>query len=209
MENGLKGNSFPLIIADATICSELQQLESELREEKNSTREDVLHFLNELGWLFQRKKDSSPLDPNYSFCRFKFLLSFSVERDWCYLVRKLLDILAESNFDGSISSKGSLEALSEVQLLSWAVRRGCLKMVEMLIGYAVNCGPGASRMYVFPPNMVGPGGITPLHLAACTSGSANIIDALTNDPQEVLKTYRLIYHVIGLLVDWTVKAGLS
>ncbi|KAK4767992.1 hypothetical protein SAY87_003133 [Trapa incisa] len=185
VENGIKGNSFPLIIADATICSELQLLESELAEAKDSKREEVVHFLNELGWLFQRKKDSSPLDPSSSLCRFKFLLAFSVERDWCYLVRKLLDVLAENNINGCISSKDSLEALAEVQLLSRAVRRGCMKMVEMLIEYAVDCSPDASRMYIFPPNMAGPGGITPLHLAACISGAANMVDALTNDPQEI------------------------
>ncbi|OWM85979.1 squamosa promoter-binding-like protein 14 [Punica granatum] len=186
VENGLKGNSFPLIIADATICSELRTLESELMERKNSSREEVLHFLNELGWLFQRRKDSStPPDPNHSIRRFKFLVTFSVERDWCYLVKKLLDIFVESNLDESIPTKESLEALSEVQLLNRAVRRGCTKMVELLINYAVNHGPDASRTYIFLPNMVGPGGITPLHLAACTSGSTNVIEALTNDPQEI------------------------
>lgn len=191
MENGLRGNSLPMIIADATICSELQLLESELREEKNSSRAEVLHFLNELGWLFQRRKDS-PLNPNYSLHRFKLLFTFSVERDWCYLVRKLLDILVESNFDGSVLSESSVELLSEVQFLNRAVRRGCVKMVEMLINYAVNCGPDASRAYIFPPNMAGPGRITPLHLAASTSGSASVIDALTNDPQEVLKTCNFV-----------------
>ncbi|KAK4781867.1 hypothetical protein SAY86_015969 [Trapa natans] len=185
VENGLKGNSFPLIIADATICRELQLLESELTEDKNSRREEVLHFLNELGWLFQRKKDSSPLDPSNSLRRFKFLLTFSIERDWCYLVRKLLDMLVENSTNGGISGKDSLEVLAEVQLLSHAVRRGCIKMVEMLIEYAVDCGPNASRMYIFPPNMAGPGGITPLHLAACISGAADMVNALTNDPQEI------------------------
>lgn len=192
VENGFRGNSFPLIIADATICSELRTLESELRKDINSLREEVLHFLNELGWLFQRRKDYPPLDLNYSLNRFKFLFTFSVERDWCYLIRKLLDILVESNFDGSVPMKESLEALSEVQLLNRAVRRGCTAMVELLVNYAVNCGPNASRTYIFPPDMAGPGGITPLHLAACTSGSTSVIDALTNDPQEVLKACNFV-----------------
>lgn len=196
VENGFRGNSFPLIIADSTICSELRTLESELKEEENSSWEEVLHFLNELGWLFQRRKDHSPLDHHYSLNRFKFLFTFSVERDWCHLIGKLLDVLVESSLDGSVPVKESLEALSEVQLLNRAVRRGCMKMVELLINYAVNCGPDASRTYIFPPNMAGPGGITPLHLAACTSGSANIVDALTNDPQEVLKT---TFHFTELL----------
>ncbi|KAK4782183.1 hypothetical protein SAY86_016285 [Trapa natans] len=188
VENGFGGNSFPLIIADATICSELRMLESELMEEKNSSREEVLHFLNELGWLFQRRNGyPPPADLNYSLGRFKFLFIFTVERDWCCLMRKLLDILAEEiNFDESLPVKeSSFEALTEVQVLNRAVRRGSTKMVELLINYAINCGPEASRTYIFPPNMRGSGGITPLHLAACTSGSTGVVDALTNDPQEI------------------------
>lgn len=172
------------------ICTELRALEPELREEKNSRREEILHFLNELGWFFQRKDAS--LDPNYSLKRFKFLFTFSAERDWCYLVKKLLDIIVESNFEGRVPMKKSLEVLSEVQLLNRAVRRGCTKMVELLINYAVNRGPDASRTYIFPPDVAGPDGFTPLHLAACTSGSTGIIDALTGDPQEVLKTCNVV-----------------
>ena len=34
VENGFKGNSFPVIIADETICKELRPLESEFDEEE-------------------------------------------------------------------------------------------------------------------------------------------------------------------------------
>ena len=64
MENGFKGNSFPVIIADATICRELNLIESDfdaetkacgaISEDENQdygrprSTEEVLHFLNKL-----------------------------------------------------------------------------------------------------------------------------------------------------------------
>ncbi|KAK1306063.1 Squamosa promoter-binding-like protein 15 [Acorus calamus] len=196
VENGFKGNSFPVIIADATICGELRTLEFEIEEDlqtgdiisevhnrQPSTREDAIHFLNELGWLFQMNGCSSNLIfPEFSMTRFKFLFTFSVERDWSAIVKKLLDLLAERN---SGLSKESTEALLETQLLSRAVKRKCKKMVDVLLHYSVSSSSGASKTYLFPPNLVGPGGITPLHLAASTQDSEDIIDALTDDPQEI------------------------
>ncbi|XP_058108980.1 squamosa promoter-binding-like protein 15 isoform X2 [Magnolia sinica] len=71
VENGFRGNSFPVIIADAAICQELRILESEFEEDARTmdiicedqiqdfrqprSREDVLHLLKELGWIFQTK----------------------------------------------------------------------------------------------------------------------------------------------------------
>ncbi|KAJ9700208.1 hypothetical protein PVL29_005839 [Vitis rotundifolia] len=95
------------------------------------SREEVLHFLNELGWLFQRKS-SILAGPDYSFARFKFLFTFSVERDCCALVKTLLDILVERNLGSDGLSSKSLETLSEVQLLSRAVKRRYRKMVDFL-----------------------------------------------------------------------------
>lgn len=202
VENGFKGNSFPIIIADASICKELRLLESEFDEEakvgdivseeqahdtgRPRSREEVLHFLNELGWLFQRKMLPYMLEaPNYSLCRFKFLLIFSVERDYCALVKTILDMLVERNLGRDGLSKESFEVLSEVQLLSRAVKRRCRLMADLLIHYCVVTGDNSSRRYIFLPSEGGPGGITPLHLAACASGSDGLVDALTNDPQEV------------------------
>ncbi|GKV33347.1 hypothetical protein SLEP1_g41869 [Rubroshorea leprosula] len=202
VENGFKGNSFPLIIADDSICKELRLLESEfnveakvcdiisedhaLDSDRPRSQEEVLHFLNELGWLFQRRSTCYlPEGSDYSLSRFKFLLIFSVERDYCAVVKALLDIVVESNLDmGGLSSQ-SLEMLTEAQLLSRAVKRKCRKMADLLIHYFLSSSDDTSRIYIFPPNLKGPGGITPLHLAACTSGSEDIIDALTNDPQEI------------------------
>ena len=76
VEHGFKGNCFPVIVADPTICRELQILESKIENEfsndKTSSlkversqerfqdysavtaREEVISLLNELGWLFQK-----------------------------------------------------------------------------------------------------------------------------------------------------------
>ncbi|XP_057469611.1 squamosa promoter-binding-like protein 14 [Actinidia eriantha] len=201
VENGFKGTSFPVIIADATICKELRLLESEFGEGAKvhdtiseeqihdfgqpQSKEEVLHFLNELGWLFQRKRNSSTFDtPNYTLARFKFLFIFSVERNCCALVKTLLDILLERDLHRGEPSKESLDMLSEIHLLNRAVKRRCKNMVDLLIHYPVPSGDDTLK-YIFPPNLVGPGGITPLHLAACTSSSDDVVDALTGDPQEI------------------------
>ncbi|KAF5740997.1 Squamosa promoter binding protein-like 14 [Tripterygium wilfordii] len=202
VENGFKGNSFPVIIADASIGRELRLLESEINEEAKAcdlisedvtrdfgqprSKEEIIHFLNEVGWLFQNKIFSSLPDvPKYSVSRFKFLLIFSVERDYCALVKILLDMLVERNLNGNGLSVGTLEMLSESQLLNRVVKRRCRKMADLLINYSILGNDDAVKKYIFPPNLEGPGGITPLHLAACTFGSDDIIDALTDDPQEL------------------------
>ncbi|KAJ8747436.1 hypothetical protein K2173_007341 [Erythroxylum novogranatense] len=201
VENGFKGTSFPVIIADDAISKELRLLEPELDEEAKAcndiaeehaydlgppnSRNQILHFLNEIGWLFQRKRSFMSEIPNYSLDRFKFLLVFSVARDFCVLIKIILDMLVERNTDGSGLSRESLETLSDTQLLNRAIKRRCRKMVELLINYSVSSNEIFSRQYIFTPNLVGPGGTTPLHLAACTSGSEEMIDALTNDPREI------------------------
>ncbi|KAF6140485.1 hypothetical protein GIB67_010315, partial [Kingdonia uniflora] len=84
IENEFKGNSFPVIIANTLICKELRLLEVELNGPqvsnatledqvqdlgKPNSREDALHFLNELGWIFQRKDSPSRLD-GHNFSHF-------------------------------------------------------------------------------------------------------------------------------------------
>uniref|UniRef100_A0A7N0RAS4 Uncharacterized protein n=1 Tax=Kalanchoe fedtschenkoi TaxID=63787 RepID=A0A7N0RAS4_KALFE len=194
VESGFKGNSFPIIVADSAICSELRQLESEFEADLNASddqdsdvlwpKEEVLHFLNELGWLFQTKGSSSTLE--YSIYRFKFLLTFSVENDFSVLVKKLLDILVEEKMSSEGIPAEVSEMVSAIQLLHRAVKKRCRKMIDMLINYyIVSSDPNPSKIYVFPPNIAGPGGVTPLHIAACTSESEDLIDALTNDPLEL------------------------
>ncbi|XP_068647240.1 squamosa promoter-binding-like protein 15 [Aristolochia californica] len=202
VENGFKGNSFPVIVADALICQELRTLEAEFEHGARMeditledqvqffgqprSKEDVLHFLNELGWLFQKRCTSKSLTvKDFSLIRFKYLFTFSVERDWSALVKMLLDILVEGNPELDRLSKDLLEILSEIHLLNRAVKRKCRKMVDLLVHYYVSCSSDASKKYLFLPNLAGPGGVTPLHLAACTQGSEEIVDELTNDPQEI------------------------
>uniref|UniRef100_A0A1J3DXJ6 Squamosa promoter-binding-like protein 14 n=1 Tax=Noccaea caerulescens TaxID=107243 RepID=A0A1J3DXJ6_NOCCA len=199
VENGFRDDSFPLIIANAAICKELNRLEEEFHpKSKNITeeqahrptsREEVLCFLNELGWLFQKNQTSEPREQSdFSLTRFKFLLVCSVERDYCALIKTLLDMLVERNLQNNELNREALDMLAETQLLNRAVKRKSTKMVELLIHYSVNPAAttlGASRNFVFLPSITGPGGITPLHLAACTSGSEDLVHLLTNDPQEI------------------------
>ncbi|XP_022874032.1 squamosa promoter-binding-like protein 14 isoform X1 [Olea europaea var. sylvestris] len=216
VENGLRGNSFPVIIADNTICQELRLLESVINEGsllhdgissdhiqnpvRPRTREEVLHFLDELGWLFQRKNNSSLFEsPDYRLSRFKFLLTFSVDHDFCALIKTLLDILLEISLGREGLARESLEMLSETHLLNRAVNRRCRKMVDLLIHYSISDSTDSPIKYIFVPNMAGPGGITPLHLAASTLGSDDMIDALTSDPQEIgLHCWKSVLDANGL-----------
>ncbi|XP_072977182.1 squamosa promoter-binding-like protein 15 [Typha angustifolia] len=209
VENGFKGNGFPVIIADSSICQELRTLEAVFEEDVRTpdaipeeqvvdnrqprSREDVLHFLNELGWLFQKANAYSSLSHpdlscpeffDFSIARFKYLFTFSIERDWCALTKTLLDILAKRSSISDALSQESLKMLTEIHLLNRAVQRKCRRMVVLLLHFTVEHSDN-SKMYPFPPNMPGPGGLTPLHLAASIQDSEEIIDALTDDPQEI------------------------
>ncbi|KAI4388532.1 hypothetical protein MLD38_000852 [Melastoma candidum] len=113
------------------------------------------------------------------------LREVAVERDYCALVKKVLDLSVEDCFYGEIPLDESLETLSEIQLLNRAVRRQCRRMVDLLICFCVERDGDSSPKYFFTPDAVGPGGITPLHVAASTAGSIDIVDALTNDPLEI------------------------
>ncbi|KAK1393467.1 squamosa promoter-binding-like protein 14 [Heracleum sosnowskyi] len=214
VENGFRGNSFPIIIANATICKELSLLESAFDEDaalrdaiseesfldsgRPMSREDVLHFLNELGWVLQRKKNMSMFEvPEYKLHRFKFLFIFSVEHDFCALVKTLLDVLLEICLGRDELSRESLEMLLQIHLLNRAVKRRSRKMVDLLINYFVPTDSG--KTYIFLPNLVGPGGITPLHLAACMSDSNFLVDTLTSDPLEIgLRSWDSLLDANGL-----------
>ena len=198
VENSLRGASFPIIIADSTVCQELRLLEPEINGTSDvcNGREESLHFLDELGWLFGRKYNSCLFQhPDYRLYRFKFLLVFSVERDFCALVKSLLDILLELNSGRNGLEEESLELLSEIHLLNRAVKRRCASMVDFLIHYTVVDSSGTSKRFIFYPNMAGPGGLTPLHLAASLSSSDDIVDLLTSDPHEVLFYFSLMSRI--------------
>ncbi|KAL0324788.1 UNVERIFIED_CONTAM: Squamosa promoter-binding-like protein 14 [Sesamum radiatum] len=136
VENSFRGTSFPVIIADNTICEELRLLEPEI----NGTAEG---------------RDGIAADRIHNTGRPR---------------------------DGL--ARQSLEMLSEIHLLNRAVKRRCRSMVDFLIHYSVD-STDTYEKFIFLPNMAGPGGVTPLHLAACMSSSDDMVDALTSDPQEV------------------------
>ncbi|XP_047328280.1 squamosa promoter-binding-like protein 14 [Impatiens glandulifera] len=190
VENGFKSAaSFPIIIADASICQELKVLEYEFNKGPNVDdrilNDQLLHFLNELGWLFQRKQSSLGLSlSGYSISRFKSLLVFSVDRNCCALVKTILGLLLERSLIGAELARESLEMLTEIHLLNRAVKRKYKNMIHLLINYSVPCSNSTTE-YIFLPNQSGPGGITPLHLAASMSNSEDIVDVLTDDPQEI------------------------
>lgn len=72
-------------------------------------------------------------------------------------------------------------------------------MVDLLIHYSIVDSTDTSEKFIFLPNMAGPGGVTPLHLAACTSSSDDMVDALTSDPQEVgLRSWNTALDANGL-----------
>ncbi|KAL2232157.1 squamosa promoter-binding-like protein 14 [Sesamum indicum] len=215
VENSFRGTSFPVIIADDTICEELRLLEPGINGTaevcggiaadhihntgRPRSREEILHFLDELGWLFQRKHNSFLFGiPDYRLSRFRFLLIFSVEHDFCAVVKTLLDILLELNLVRHGLARQSLEMLSEIHLLNRAVKRRCRSMVDLLIHYSVD-STDTYEKYIFLPNMAGPGGVTPLHLAACMSSSDDMVDALTSDPQEMgLQSWNSVLDANGL-----------
>uniref|UniRef100_A0ACD5ZSH6 Uncharacterized protein n=1 Tax=Avena sativa TaxID=4498 RepID=A0ACD5ZSH6_AVESA len=207
VENRFRGNSFPVIFASSSVCQELRNLEAELEDShfhdvssddlvhdarRLKLREQVLHFLNELGWLFQKaayapsaKSDVSDSEViQFSIARFRHLLLFSNERDWCSLTKTLLDILSKRSLVSAELSQETLEMLSEIHLLNRAVKRKSSRMVHLLVQFVVVC-PDNSKLYPFLPNYPGPGGLTPLHLAASIDDAEDIVDALTDDPQQI------------------------
>ena len=97
---------------------------------------------------------------------------------------KLLDILAKRSLVSDELSEETMEMLAEVHLLNRAVKRKSSRMVHLLVKFVVIC-PDNSKVYPFLPNFPGPGGLTPLHLAASIENAENIVDALTDDPQQV------------------------
>lgn len=48
------------------------------------------------------------------------------------------------------------------------------------------------RGYLFRPDTVGPGGLTPLHVVASLAGYENILDALIDDPGEVYFSFSIM-----------------
>lgn len=215
--NGLSSCSFPFIVAEQEVCSEICKLEDVIEaaaeasgdiQNKNQQMEErtrALDFIQEMGWLLHRSRVNirlGPTTPNrdfFHFGRFMCLVDFSMDHGWCAVMKKLLDIIFEGSVDAGEHASIEL-ALLDAGLLHRAVKRNCRPMVELLLKFVpLNTSDGADGKvnkvgkipdgFLFRPDTAGPAGLTPLHVAASMNGSENVLDALTNDPGMV------IYHL--------------
>lgn len=206
---GFPGCFFPFIVAEEDVCSEIRALEVVLEFTGSDTdthgtaklkaKNQALDFLNEMGWILHRngvRARLGDLDPNtelFSFRRFEWLTQFSVDHNWCAVVKKLLDIL----FDGTVGAgdQPSLHAaVLELGLVHKAVRRNSRPLVDLLLRYVPpsiserdreemrSFYDGSGRKFLFRPDASGPAGLTPLHIAASKDDSEAVLDALTDDP---------------------------
>lgn len=159
-----------------------------------------MDFVHEMGWLLHKNNSMLRLGATrwehvgiFPFKRFRWLIEFAIEHDWCAVVKKLLSIL----FDGAVDAgqQSIIEALLDIGLLHQAVGKKNKPMVKSLLEYQ----PSGAIMdkiepkkknvdesrYLFRPDNVGAGGLTPLHLAASLDSCENVLDALTEDPGSV------------------------
>ncbi|XP_061351469.1 squamosa promoter-binding-like protein 1 [Gastrolobium bilobum] len=208
-DHGFSSCSFPFIVAEQEVCSEICKLENVIEaaettddiQIKNKLMEEktrALNFLQEMGWLLHRshvKVRLGPMAPIHDllhFNRFMWLADFSMDHGLCAVMKKLLDIIFEGGVHAGEHTSIEL-ALLDAGLLHGAVKRNCRPIVELLLKYApIKTSDGADCKvkqvdkapdgFVFRPDTVGPGGLTPLHVAASMSGSENVLDALTDDP---------------------------
>ena len=168
-----------------------------------------------MGWLLHRnhlKSRLGPLDPNsglFPLGRFKWLMEFSVDHDWCAVVKKLLDILLDGTV-GAGEHPFLKPALSEMGLLHRAVRRNSRSLIECLLKYVpenvtdelrseLSSLVGGDENFLFRPDVVGPAGLTPLHVAAGRDGCEDVLDALTDDPGKVV----LFHLILSTTLLWT------
>lgn len=182
---------------------------------KTETYNQAVDFIHEMGWLLHRSQLRSrlgDLDPNadpFPLKRFKWVMEFSVDHDWCAVVRKLLDILVDGSVGAGEHHSLSL-ALSEMGLLHRAVRRNSRPLVEALLNYVPKnlsfklesedkAVTDRVNPNFFRPDVMGPAGLTPLHIAAGRDGSEDVLDALTNDPGmvKICLTYFISKHAKG------------
>ncbi|XP_044956142.1 squamosa promoter-binding-like protein 1 isoform X2 [Hordeum vulgare subsp. vulgare] len=198
--------SFPFVVAEESICCEIRMLEEKLnifafanvlegREDLMASRSQALKFLHEIGWLLQRShsRATSSKAPQqhrvvgFLAARFRWLLSFAVDQEWCGVVKMLLDTL----FQGNIDVPSPVEFVLGESLVFKAVNKRSKPLVDCLLRYTTNSAPvgggavATPARFVFTPDMTGPSDITPLHSAATISNAAAVLDALTDDPQQL------------------------
>ncbi|KAE9618852.1 putative transcription factor SBP family [Lupinus albus] len=204
-DQGLSSSFFPFIVVEEDVCSEICLLEpllefSETDPDTNGTgkieaKSQAMDFIHEIGWLLHRNQMKSRMvhlnssAELFPLKRFKWLMEFSMDHDWCAVVKKLLNLM----LDGTVSSGDHPSlylALSEMTLLHRAVRRNSKQLVELLLRYVPDkfgtedkaLLGGENKSFFFKPDVAGPAGLTPLHIAAGKDGSEDVLDALTNDP---------------------------
>lgn len=181
--------------------SEMELPETDCLGVKTKSRNSAMDFMHEFGWLLHRSQLKSILghsDPNchlFAFKRFKWIIQFSADHGWSAVVKKLLDLLLDGNI-GLREQPLLRSAMFEMSLLHRAVRRNSGRLVELLLRYVpektinelsieYTSLVGSQGSSLFRPDAVGPAGLTPLHVAAGTDGSEDVLNALTNDPGQV------------------------
>ncbi|KAM0833435.1 hypothetical protein ACQ4PT_064272 [Festuca glaucescens] len=203
--------SFPFVVAEESVCSEIRMLEEKLniitfgdtleeREVLMASRSRALEFLHEIGWFLQRSHTRATSEaPQYCsegfpVARFRWLLSFAIDQEWCSVVKKLFDTLFQGNIDLDVPSP--VEFVLGERLVFTAVNKRSKPLVEFLLRYRMNSalvdsGAVAPVRFLFTPDVIGPSNITPLHIAATITDAAAVLDALTDDPQQLgLKTWK-------------------
>jgi hypothetical protein len=159
-----------------------------------ASRSRALHFLQEIGWLLQRSHMQATSEQRqyctdgFSVARFRWLLSFAIDQEWCAVVKKLLNTMFQGDIDLDVPSPVEF-ALGENLLVS-AVNKRSKPLVQFLLRYRTrNYAPDSGAIdpvqFLFTPDMTGPSNITPLHIAATISDSTSVLDALTDDPQQL------------------------
>ncbi|KAK4769883.1 hypothetical protein SAY87_030415 [Trapa incisa] len=222
---GLPGSFFPFIVAEADVCSEIRSLEQTLEltgadsDDEGTTemeaKDQALEFINEMGWILHRshlRLRLGQMVPNmdlFSFKRFRWLMEFSIDHDWCAVVKKLLDIV----FDGVVGAgehPSLYLAILEMGLVHRAVRRNYKSLVELLLRYVPKrvsdnlaselriFSDGDRQIFLFRPDAIGPAGLTPLHIAAGKDGSQDVLEALTDDPAMVgVQAWKNVFDSTG------------
>ncbi|KAF7804965.1 squamosa promoter-binding-like protein 1 [Senna tora] len=208
-DQGLSSSFFPFIVAEEDVCSEIRVLEPLLESSVNDSdiegagkfkvKSEAMDFIHEMGWLLHRSQLKSRVvhinssSEFFPLKRFKWIMEFSMDHDWCAVVKKLLNLLLDGTVDTGDHPSLYL-AISDMGLLHRAVRRNSRQLVELFLRYvpenaSLKLGPGDEALvdggnssFLFRPDVVGPAGLTPLHIAAGKDGSEDVLDALTNDP---------------------------
>lgn len=162
----------------------------DLSEEKlEAARTLDMNFLHEMGWLLRRSRlrcssesQNSCLE-TFSLLRFRWIVRFAIDHDWSASVKKFLDILFEGNIE--TDGRSPNEVASSEYLLHYAVQRNSNLTVKLLLKYKPNKTSDGGLNYLFRPDMPGPSGITPLHVAATSSFAESMLNILTDDPGQV------------------------